>query len=83
MLNKDLEKDIYQQKLLSAMKKCGVTFSIWKKPDENGNSSDKYDWTSLMGTDKKKLLENLPEYFSDFLPQDNLDTVTQIWRVIN
>ncbi len=34
-----------------------------------------------MGTDKKTLLENPPEYFSEFLPPDTLDTVTQIWKV--
>jgi hypothetical protein len=34
-----------------------------------------------MGTDKKTLLEKLPEYFSEFLPPDTLDTVTQIWKV--
>jgi hypothetical protein len=34
-----------------------------------------------MGTDKKTLLEKLPEYFSEFRPPDNLDTVTQIWKV--
>ena len=64
------------------MKKCGVTFSIWNKPDENGNLTDKYDWTSLMGADKKTLLYNLPDSFAEFVPPDNLETVTKIWKVI-
>lgn len=83
LLNTNLEKGIYQHKLCSAIKKCGVSFNIWQKPDENGNSTDKYDWTSLMGTDKKKVLEKLPDTFPDFLPPDTVDTVTQIWKVFN
>ena len=81
--NTNLEKGIYQHKLCSAIKKCGVSFNIWQKPDENGNSTDKYDWTSLMGTDKKKVLEKLSHTFPDFLPPDTVDTVTQIWKVFN
>ena len=36
-----------------------------------------------MGTDKKKVLEKLPDTFPDFLPPDTVDTVTQIWKVFN
>ena len=82
-LNKDLEKGFYQRKLISSIKKCGVSFSIWQKVDGNGSTTDTYDWTGLMGTDKKKLLKELPEYFSEFHPPDTLDTVTQMWKVIN
>ena len=81
LVNKDMAKDIYQHKLLKSMKKCGVTFNIWHKPDENGYLTDKYDWTSLMGSDKK-LLQNLPDTFTEFLPPATVDTVTKIWKVI-
>lgn len=82
MCTKGIEKDIYQHKLLKSIKKCGVTFNIWQKPDENGNTTDKYDWTSLMGADKKKLLYNLPDTFAEFVSPATLDTVTKIWKVI-
>ena len=64
------------------MKKCGVTFSIWNKPDENGNLTDKYDWTSLMGAYNKTLLYNLSDSFAEFVSPDNLETGTKIWKVI-
>jgi hypothetical protein len=63
--------------------KVWCLFQHLAKPDENGNSTEKYDWTSLMGTDKKKVLEKLPDTFPDFLPPDTVDTVTQIWKVFN
>jgi hypothetical protein len=82
LMDKTLEKDIGRHKMLKAIKKCGVTFNIWQKSDENGYATDKYDWTSLMGTDKKKMLKSLPEHFVEFLPSVSLYTVTKIWQVI-
>ena len=35
---------------------CGVSFSIWTKKGTQGE----FDWSSLTGSDYKKLLENLP-----------------------
>ena len=81
MLDKTLDKDIYQRKMLQAIKNCGVSFAIWQKQDEDGNITNKYDWTSMMGTDKKKLLKSLPDHFVEFLPEASVNKVTQIWQV--
>ncbi|CAB3985453.1 Hypothetical predicted protein [Paramuricea clavata] len=70
--NQRIEKNVYQHKLLQAMKKCGVTFSIWNKPDENGNLTDKYDWTSLMGADKKPSFTTFPTHLQNLFPQITL-----------
>jgi hypothetical protein len=39
-----------------------------------------YDWTSLTGADKKKLLSTLPEKLPEILPADIASTVVQIWK---
>lgn len=51
------------------------------RSEENGYATDKYDWTSLMGMDKKKLLKNLPQYFEEYISSATLSTVTKIWQV--
>lgn len=81
LLDKTLEKGMYQNRMLTAIKKCGITFNIWLRSDENGYATDKYDWTSLMGMDKKKLLKSLPQYFEEYISSATLSTVTKIWQV--
>ena len=66
-----------------AFRACGVSFNVWHKVDENGHATEKYEWTSMMGGEKKKVLENLPQFFKNFLPISTVDTVTKIWKVIN
>ena len=47
---------------------------MWKR---NG----KYDWTSLIGGEKKKLLKELPEKFDRCLLQNNVEATKSIWVV--
>jgi hypothetical protein len=49
--------------------------------NENGHACNQVDWTSMMGGEKKKVLENIPKYFDSFLPEPTVDTVTKIWKV--
>jgi hypothetical protein len=59
-----------------------VTFSIWEKNNADGKGSGLYDWTSLMGDEKKKLLINLPEKLdSDVIQRETVDDVKRIWVV--
>ena len=51
----------YVDALLSAVRSCGACFSIWEKRNPDSNGSGAYDCTSLMGSDKKLLLKNLPQ----------------------
>ena len=78
---KNLKKDIYHTRMLQAIKKCGITFNIWQKSDEKGYTTGKYDWTSFMGTDKKKLLKSLPKHFPEYIFSPSLNTVTKIWQI--
>ncbi|CAB4029215.1 Hypothetical predicted protein [Paramuricea clavata] len=48
-------------KLKNTIRSCGVTFEIWEKSNADGKRSGQYDFTSLLGPDKKKLLKELPE----------------------
>lgn len=72
------------QQLVKEINKCGVTFSIWEKRNADGKGSGTWDWTSLMGDDRKKLLKGLPERLassSDCIQQDTCKTVVQLWKV--
>ena len=60
---------------VTAIRSCGVGFSVWQ------NKEGKYEWTSLMGGDKKRLLRNLPDKFEDILKPDKKDAVTKLWKV--
>ena len=60
--------------LTDSIQSCGVTFSIWEK---DGN----FEFTSIMGDDKKKLLKMLPpKLISCQPPAFSLD-VKKLWEV--
>ena len=61
----------HQDDLLKVIRSCGVTFNIWEKQNADGKGSGLYDFTSLMGSDKKLLLKT-----------ETSETVIQIWKVI-
>ena len=71
----------YLNKLVKAIKDCGVSFSIWEKADGDGKGIGRYDWTSLMGSDKKKLISMLPDKLNGILHEDTASTVIEIWKV--
>ena len=50
---------------------CKVNFRVWEKRDQSGRPSGKYEWTSLMGSDMKKVLSLLPDKFPEL----------KIWKV--
>ena len=54
------DKGIYFKRLISVINDLGITFLVWEKTNADGKGSGSYDWTSLMGSDKKKLLHLLP-----------------------
>jgi hypothetical protein len=70
--------------LLCAIRSCGVSFSIWEKMNANGSGSGTYNFTSLMGTDKRILLEQLGkklEINPDAVEQSIRPSVIQLWNV--
>ena len=62
------------------MRSCGVSFDIWEKTNVDGKGSGTYDFTSLVGNDKKQLLRELPSKLSGVLEPSTSDTVTKIWE---
>lgn len=73
--------NVHVEALLSAINSCGVSFKIWEKKDANGKGSGIYDFTSLMGSDKKLLLKNLPEKLDGVIDESTSATVIKIWKV--
>ena len=61
--------------LLRAIKSCGVTFTLFI------SKSNEFDFTSLMGTEKVKLLDNLPNKLNDCKPEKFCSLVQKIWNV--
>ena len=85
-------------KIVNEIRSCGLTFKVnnnytynvinvpklklkvWKAKE--GRSMESYDWTSLRGSDKKKVLKRLPPKIPPLLPHDNIGTTVQkIWEV--
>lgn len=61
-------------------KSWGLLFHLGKK-NANGKGSGCYDWTSLIGSDKKMLMELLPSQLQekDILFPETKDNVIQLW----
>ena len=50
------DKNVYLKKFVKAINGLGVTFNIWEKKNADGGGSSIHDWTSLLGSDKRKLM---------------------------
>ena len=58
---KSEEKNDHLDKLQATIRSLGVSFDVWGKRNEDGKGSGQHDFTSLLGSDKKKLLKDLPD----------------------
>jgi hypothetical protein len=74
------ERGIHLKKLINTIRSCGISFDVWEKRDADGKSSGRHDWTSLLGSDKKRLLAELPPKLVDVLHQDTVQGVINIWQ---
>ena len=74
--------DLHVQALISAINNCGVSFNIWEKKDADGSTSGIFDFTSLMGNDKKLLLKNLPGKLQDVIHAEGRTSVIKLWKVL-
>ncbi|XP_066918734.1 uncharacterized protein [Clytia hemisphaerica] len=63
-----------QSKLVSAMKSIGITLKFWR------DKKNKLEWTSLMGSDKKRMLKKLPAHFGEFLPSQDVASTQKLWK---
>lgn len=68
--------------LEGAIKSCGITFRIWRPRDTNGAPQvGQWDWTALNGSDKWKLLKELPSKFDGFFPELFAADMQTLWKV--
>ena len=63
--------------LLESIKSCGVSFKIWESKTANKD----FEFTSLMGNCKKKLIDKLPSKFDVCQPANLVKDVTELWEV--
>ena len=68
--------------LIGAINNRRVCFQVWEKKDTDGKRSGTYDFTSLMGNDKKLLLEHLHEKLPGVIKSDASASVIKIWKVL-
>jgi len=74
-------KKVHKCNLQYTIRSCGVTFEIWEKPDANGKTAGEYDFTSLLGSDKKKLIHELPDKLTgEIIQSDTCNEVVKIWK---
>lgn len=66
--------------LQSTITSCGVSFEIYGKTTEDGKGFRQYDFTSLLGADKKKLLAELCDKLVDCLMPGTCEAVIKIWK---
>ena len=52
-----------------------------KKKDGDGSGNGRFDRTSIMGKDKRKLLDSLPDQLNGVLYPKTESTVIQLWKV--
>ena len=67
--------------LIKVINSCGVSFNVWQKMDANGRESGLQDYTSLMGSNKKLLLQKLPSKLGDVVKPETGETVIKLWKV--
>ena len=60
--------------LVKAIQACGVIFRTWS------TKSGDLEWTSLSGSDLKKVLTNLPDKLLFCIHDDTTESVKQLWK---
>ena len=56
------------------MRSLGVSLKVYKV-------NEKWEWTSLLGGEKKILLRKLPDVFEKILPAQRVEKTKQLWIV--
>lgn len=71
---------IHLKKLVSEIRSYGVGFDVWelRNPADN-KGTGKYEFTSLFGNDKKKILSLLPENLCKVLQPNTCTEISKVW----
>jgi hypothetical protein len=67
--------------LIKCIRSCGISFNVWEKAEEDCRGG-LYDFTSLMGSDKRLLLKTLPSKLATILPDNTSGTIVRLWQVL-
>ena len=78
---KQMSCDTFVNRFQKAVCSTGVVFRIYEKMNADGSGSGQYDYTTLTGNDKKKVLSKLPDSFQEFiLDQEIANSIAELWR---
>lgn len=66
------KKNEHLEAFLDAVRSLGVSFQVYKK-------NEKWEWTSLLGGEKRMLLRKLPNLFDQFLPPNKVEKTKSLW----
>ena len=44
---------LHFKKVIQVIRSCGVSFDVWEQRNADRKATGRYDWTNLLGTDKK------------------------------
>ena len=77
--NRGQRKGIHLDKVVKSINDIGISFSIWNKKNADGSESNLKEFTSLLGSQKKKLIHEFPSKLHLFLYPDTCNTVEKIW----
>lgn len=72
-------KSNYTNDLVKIINQMGITFSVWNKKNADGSASNQKECTSLLGSQKKKLLKELPLHLPKLLYPETCSVVVNIW----
>lgn len=72
------QKNFHLNELQKTVRSCGISFEIWDKTNADGKGSGQYDFTSLLGSDKKKLLKDLPSKLPGVIQSETAKTVQKL-----
>ena len=73
-------KGVFLTNLVKGIKYCGISFNVWFKTNADGTASKILEYTSLVGAQKKKLLNwQVPSKLHKYLDPDTCASVCKIW----
>ncbi len=77
----DDSRSVHLRNFINTVRSCGVSFHVWEKTNADGKGSGSYDFTSLLGNDRKKLLQELPpKLTSEVIHENTSERVASLWE---
>ena len=72
------QKNTHLTNLQVTIRSCGILFDTWEKTNAGGKGSGQYDFTSLLGSDKKTLLRELPTKLNGVIQADTIEVIKNL-----